>query len=71
MESRFYSVGEMSVILGMTERSIYRLGRKIPGYCKIGGRVYFNRATFDKATLGTQEPAKTEAVPVYDRHSLV
>ena len=70
MEAMFYSVGEMAGLLGITERSVYRLGNKIPGYCKIGGRVYYNRQTFQKMTLGIPEP-KDLVVAVDDRHGLI
>lgn len=70
MEAMFYSVGEMAGLLGITERSVYRLNKQIPGYCKIGGRVYYNRQTFQKMTLGIPEP-KEKIVSVTDRHGLI
>lgn len=66
----FYSVAEMAEILGMTERSVYRLKSKVPGYIKLGGRVYYNRQTFQKATLGATEP-KERAIVGNDRHGLI
>jgi len=66
----FYSVGEMSEILGITERSVYRSGKKIPGYIRISGRIYFRKETFLKATLGANEP-KERVAPVNDRHNLI
>jgi hypothetical protein len=70
MDGLFYSVGEMATILGVTERSVYRLNRKIPGWVKIGGRCYINRQTFLKATQGTQEP-KEKGVASSARHGLI
>lgn len=70
MEAMFYSVGQMSEILGITERSVYRSKEQIPGYVKISGRVYFRISTFEKMTQGTQKPAE-RAVPVSDRHGLI
>lgn len=68
MQSLFYSVGEMSEILGITERSVYRSARLIPGHVKIGGRVYFRKETFLRMTQGS-EPLK-EGLAVSDRHGL-
>lgn len=70
MKAMFYSVGEMAIILGIDQRSVYRLKEKIPGYNKLGGRIYYNRSTFHKATLGTQEPVD-EVMPVGDKHNLI
>jgi len=66
----FYSVGQMSEILGITERSVYRSKEKIPGYVKISGRVYFRKSTFEKATLGTQKPEILD-VSGAARHNLI
>ena len=67
----FYSVGEMADILGITERSVYRLKGSIPGYVKLGGRIYYNRQTFHNKTLGNQEPVKDKTATVSDRHNLI
>jgi hypothetical protein len=66
----FYSVGEIASLLGITERSVYRLNRKIPGWVKVGGRCYVNRQTFLKMTQGTKEPEE-KIVGVDDRHGLI
>jgi hypothetical protein len=59
----------MADILGMTERSVYRLGDKVAGYVKIGGRVYYRKSTFERATVGSTG-SEPEKVPVYGRHDL-
>lgn len=69
MESLFYSVGEMSEILKITERSVYRSKEKIFGYVKIGGRVYFRKDTFLRMTKGS-EP-KERVMFVSDKHNLI
>jgi len=70
MEGLFYSVGEMATILGITERSVYRLKNSVTGYVKVGGRIYYRKETFLKATLGTEEP-KERVAPISDRHGLI
>ena len=70
MKALFYSVGEIAEVLGITERSVYRLKGKIPGYVKIGGRIYYNRQTFLRETQGDSKPAKVMPASVDDRHRL-
>lgn len=71
MKAMFYSVKEMSEILGITERSVYRSKEKLPGYIKLSGRCYFRKSTFLQSTLGNQEPAREEETLVEDKHLLL
>lgn len=68
MEALFYSVKEMASILGIAERSVYRIKEQIPGYVKIGGQVLFNRRTFHHRTKG-HEPVGN-AVEFADPHGI-
>ena len=69
MECLFFTVAEVADLLGITERSVYRLKDKVPGYVKVGGLVRYRKTTFMRATQGTEEPAGMVS-PISDRHGL-
>lgn len=57
------TVGETADFLKCDEKTVYRNKEKIPGYVKIAGRIYFNRQTLEKWTVGHQ-PAESRAVDI-------
>ena len=68
----FLTVGEVSSILRLDEKTIYKWAKTFPGYIKIGGSVRFDREIFlTSLKERAVKPAKRKALPgLMDRHGL-
>ena len=74
MASRYLSVGELALYLGVCEKWCYQALSKslIPGAFKIGGRWFIDKEMLEKGLkdLSTKPPTKRPDMPVDDRHNL-
>jgi len=43
MDSRYLSVGEVSLLLGKSQKWVYQKKGVIPGYFKLAGSIFFDR----------------------------
>ena len=43
MDARFLSVGEVALLLGMSNKWVYRHKAELPGFFKLAGTIFFDR----------------------------
>lgn len=70
MQDLFLTVKDLSVLMGVDERTIYKWAKTIPGYIKYGGSVRFNRQTFLKHAEG-YKPAEKSSRTSMGKHGLI
>jgi excisionase family DNA binding protein len=65
MEREYLAVCEVAQLIGCSEKTIYRMGKSLPGYTRIGTLIRFHKATL----LDGLKP-KPRRPPSADKHGL-